>query len=299
MRAQVEVFVLFDVAPIEVGNAFGGAEGDVDEKRLGVFFSDVRDKLAKFVGNFRIFRENLFEVRVGSTIGLHDVEDDLVNAEVAQEAIDVEQVGQVAIGEDGGGVQFDAEAFELRDGLEAGDGLFETVGGPRQTLVEFFRVAVDGDVKPVHARFGEARGVRQVGQTAAVGHDADLRIAERFGHADEIGQFGTRGGFARREANFGSSATLFQDPADPIDGHGGIVDVAAVAIFFHAEDAVVVADGADRDVNAFVAGFETFGDGRCDTGKTFGHESLDVHGRADGACRQPGVQIWRGGAELA
>jgi hypothetical protein len=67
---------------------------------------------------------------------------------------------------------------------------------------------------------------------------------------------------------------LFEDPADAIGGHGGVVDVPAVAIFFHAEDAIVVADGANRDVDAFISGFEPFCDGGLDGGGTVGHESL-------------------------
>lgn len=156
---EVEVFVFFDVSAVEVGDAFGGAEGNIDEEGGGLFFSDVGDKPAKFSSNFGIFGEDLFEVRVGSAVGLHHVEDDLVDAEVTEEAIDIEQMGQVAVGEDGGGMEFDPEAFELGDGLEACDGLFEAFGGTGEAFVELFCVSVDGNVEPVHAGFGEFGGV--------------------------------------------------------------------------------------------------------------------------------------------
>jgi hypothetical protein len=52
-----------------------------------------------------------------------------------------------------------------------------------------------------------------------------------------------------------------QDPAHAVGRHGGVVDVPAVAIFLHAEDAVVVADRADGDVNALLLAGEAFEDG--------------------------------------
>jgi hypothetical protein len=140
--------------------------------------------------------------------------------------------------------------------------------------VELLRVAVDGDVEAVHAGFGQAGGVGQMRQASAVGHDADFRVPEGLGHVDEVGELVAGRRFARREAHFEGAAALFEDPADAIDGHGGVVDVPAVAVFFHAEDAVVVADGADRDVNALVSGRETFGDVRLGGAGTVGQEGL-------------------------
>src|SRR5208283_387846 len=46
------------------------------------------------------------------------------------------------------------------------------------------------------------------------------------------------------------AAVLLEDPRDTVRGHRGVVHVATVAVLFHAEDAVVVAYGADRDVDS-------------------------------------------------
>jgi len=272
---EIEVFVFFDVSAVEIRDSLGRAEGDVHEKRSGSFFADFRDKLAKFSGNIRVFRENLFEVRVRPTVGLHHVEDHLVHAEAPQEAVNVQQVRQVAIGEHGRGVQFDAKTFELRDGLQACDCLFVTVGSARQTFVQFFRMPMNRHVKAIHSGFGETRGVGQMRQTPPVRHDADLLVPKRFGHPHEIRQFRARRGFARGKTNFGSSAALFENPADALDRHGRVVHIAAVAIFLHAEDAIVVADRADRDVDAFVPSVETFSNGGLDGRGTVVHAGLD------------------------
>ncbi len=192
----------------------------------------------------------LVEERVGPAVGLHHVEDHLVDAVRAQEAVDVEHVRQVPVGDDRGGVQLDAEALHLRDRVEAGHGLLEALGRAREPLVQLLGVAVDGDVEAVHPALREPHGVGHVRQAAAVGHHADAAEAELSRPLHEVGQLGPGGGLAAREADLFGAAVLLEDPAHPVGGHGAVVDLAGVAVFLHAEDAVVVAHRADRDVQA-------------------------------------------------
>src|SRR6185503_12346806 len=62
-------------------------------------------------------------------------------------------------------------------------------------------------------------------------------------------------------------------------GHGGVVHVPPVAVLLHAEDAVVVADRADRDVDPLLPRAEPVDDAGCGRG----HEA-SPHGRASCAA---------------
>ena len=261
LGVEVEVAVALDVAAVEVGDLLGRAEGDVDQERHRARFAHVAAEGLERARDLGVAREDLLEVGVGAAVRLHHVEHHLIDAVRPEEPVDVEHVGEVAIGDHRRGVELDAEALELGHRVEAGERLLEAVGRPGEPLVELLLVAVDRDVEAVHPRLRQRGGVGQVAEPAAVGHHADAAVAERFGPADELGQLGARRRLARGEAHLLGAAVALEDPADAIGRHRRVVDVAAVAVFFHAEDAVVVADGADRDVDALVLRREAFDDG--------------------------------------
>ena len=209
-----------------------------------------------------VAREDLLEVRVRAAVGLHHVEDDLVHAVAPQEGVDVPQVRQVAVRDDGGGVELDAEALQPRDRVEPRHGLLEAVGRAGEALVELLRVAVDRDVEPVDARLGEGDGIRHLGESPAVGHHADAAVAARLGPRGELGELGARRRLAGGEAHLLGAAVTVEHPEDALGSHRGVVHVAAVAVLLHAEDAVVIADRADGDVQALCSPREALGDRR-------------------------------------
>src|SRR5678815_1740140 len=97
-------------------------------------------------------------------------------------------------------------------------------------------------------------------------HDADPAVAELLRLADEVGELGPGGGLSGGEAHLLGAAVLLEDPADPLGRHRGVVDVAALAVFLHAEDAVVVADGPYREVDAFLLRLDALDDRTQDQG---------------------------------
>lgn len=260
---QIEMPIAFDITAVEVGNAFGGAEGNVDEKGFGLDISGLRGarkKVSEDRCNFGVAGKDLFEKCIGAAIGLHHVKDDLIDAVLTQERIDLKQMRQVAIGDDGRCVKLDAKALELRDGIDACHGLLKAFGRSSQTFVQLLCVAVNGYVEAVHPRFGERDGVRHMAEPAAVGHDADPPKTQAFCPADEFWKLWAGRGFARGKAHFFRIPVVFKNPPDALPGHGRVVDVAAVPVFFHAEDAIVVAYRADGYVNAFRLILKPFND---------------------------------------
>jgi hypothetical protein len=260
----VEVPVLLDVAAVEVGHALGRAEGDVDQEGHGPRFArrrSRRNELAERLRDVGVRGEDLVEERVRAAVGLHHVEHHLVDAVRTEEPVDVEHVGQVAVGDDRGRVQLHAEALHLRDRVQPGDGLLEALGRARQPLVQLLRVAVDGDVEAVHPGLRHPDGVRHVREAPAVGHHADAAVAQLLGPLHEVGKLGAGGGLAAGEAHLLGAAVLLEDPADALGRHRAVVDLARVAVFLHAEDAVVVADRADGDVQPLFLRLDALDDG--------------------------------------
>jgi hypothetical protein len=186
----LEVGVVLDVAAVMIGELGGRAQRDVDEEGLGGALGAGGEEGLGGGGDLGVAGEELVEVGVGAAVGLHDVEHDLVDAVAAEEGVDVGEVGEVSLGDDGAGVEDDAVALVAGDGVDACEGLNEAVGGAGEALVELLGVAVDADVEAIEAGAEQAAGVGLVAEGAAVGHHRDPADAGLLGHADPGGRRG-------------------------------------------------------------------------------------------------------------
>ena len=253
MRVFVLVVdVVLDVAAVEVGQAFGRAQRDVDQEGLDLplVLRLLGHELARDRGDLRVGREDQIEVGVRAAVGLHHVEHDLIDAVLAQEAIDRGHVRQVALGDDRAGVQLDPVALEAGDHVDAGQGLFEAVGRAREPFVQLLGVAVDRHVEAVHAERHQALGELLVSDRPTVGHHRDAASARVLGHLHPVVEAWIGGRLARGEADLFEALVLREDPTNGLVGGLRVGHVALLAILLHAEHTVVVAHRSGQNVHA-------------------------------------------------
>ena len=119
-----------------------------------------------------------------------------------------------------------------------------------EPVLDLGAVAVHGEGHARQARRRQVRAEGGVGQPRPVGADGDLVVAEALGVRDRLEDVGIDGRLAAEEARRGAAllAEVPQFLLDPLERGPGLLRVAVGAA--HAEDAAVVAERAEVDLDA-------------------------------------------------